>query len=178
MLLTARLRLQPWQEHHRAAFAALHADPVVMADLGGPIGRAASDIKLDRYRAAFEQSGVSRWALEDGEGRFLGYSGVMFRPDPSHPLGPHHEIGWRLAQSAWGHGYATESARAALDHAFRTLKSDEILSYTGSDNRRSQAVMRRLLLRRDPARDFVAAYDNVGQWRGLVWVATRELLHA
>src|SRR5687768_11844953 len=43
MLQTARLRLQPWQEHHRVAFAALHADPVVMADLGGPISRAASD---------------------------------------------------------------------------------------------------------------------------------------
>jgi RimJ/RimL family protein N-acetyltransferase len=174
MLQTARLRLQPWQEHHRKAFAALHADPVVMADLGGPISRAASDAKLERYRAAFDQSGVSRWALEDSAGCFLGYAGVMPRPDPGHPLGPHHEIGWRLAQSAWGRGYATESARAALEHAFRLLRVDEILSYTGSDNDRSQAVMRRLSLRRDPSRDFVATYDSVGQWRGLVWVARRD----
>jgi RimJ/RimL family protein N-acetyltransferase len=173
MLQTARLRLQPWQEHHRPAFAALHADPVVMADLGGPISRAASDSKLDRYRAAFAQSGLSRWAVEDRGGGFLGYAGVMFRPDPGHPLGPHHEIGWRLVRSAWGHGYAAESARVALDHAFGVLRSDEILSYTGSDNQRSQAVMTRLGLRRDPSRDFVAAYDG-RPWRGLVWVATRD----
>jgi RimJ/RimL family protein N-acetyltransferase len=174
MLQTARLRLQPWQEHHRVAFAALHADPVVMADLGGPISRAASDSKLDRYRAAFAQSGVSRWAVEDRGGGFLGYAGVMFRPDPGHPLGPHHEIGWRLAHSAWGFGYATESARAALDHAFEVLRIGEILSYTGSGNRRSQAVMGRLGLRRDPSRDFVFELDHVGQWRGLVWVAARD----
>jgi RimJ/RimL family protein N-acetyltransferase len=174
MLQTARLRLQPWQERHREAFAALHADPVVMADLGGPISRAASDAKLARYRAAFEQGGVSRWAVEDSAGCFLGYAGVMPRPDGAHPLGPHHEIGWRFTQDAWGQGYATESARAALAHAFRIVRGDEILSYTGSDNHRSQAVMRRLHLRRDPSRDFVAAYERVDQWRGLVWVAHRN----
>jgi RimJ/RimL family protein N-acetyltransferase len=174
MLQTARVRLKPWQEHHREAFAALHADPVVMADLGGPIARAASDIKFDRYRAAFEQCGVSRWAVEDSAGCFLGYAGVMLRPDAGHPLGPHHEIGWRLAQGAWGRGYATESARLALDHAFRLLRSSEILAYTSSDNQRSQAVMRRLRLTRDPSRDFVAAYDGAAQWRGLVWVAARD----
>ena len=171
MFQTDRLKLQPWREHHRDSFVALHADPEVMADQGGPITRIAGDAKFDRYCAEYERSGISRWAVEDNQGCFIGYAGVMARPDPGHPLGPHHEIGWRLIRSAWGQGYATESARAALEHALRVLGRAEIISYTSSTNWRSQAVMARLALRRDPSRDFIAEYDGVGRWEGLVWVA-------
>ncbi len=171
MLLTARLNLQPWSEQHRTPFTALHADPVVMADQGGPLTQAARSAKFERYRVAFEQNGVSRWAIEDRRGCFIGYAGVMSRPDTDHPLGRHHEVGWRLIRSAWGKGYATESARVALEHAFRVLRVTEILSYTSEANNRSQAVMSRLALRRDPSRDFIADYEAIGRWRGLVWVA-------
>ena len=173
VLQTSRLVLQPWNDGHRDSFAVLNADPEVMADLGGPLDRARSDAKFDRYRAEFDRNGVSRWALQDRQGRFLGYSGVMFRADPRHPLGPHYDVGWRLVREAWGVGYATEATRAALDHAFERLPMDEILSYAASDNVRSHSVMRRLDLRRDPGRDFTTRYDDVGEWRGLVWVASR-----
>jgi RimJ/RimL family protein N-acetyltransferase len=72
---------------------------------------------------------------------------------------------------AWGHGYATESAKAALDDAFRRAGLKEIVSYTSADNLRSQAVMARLELQRQPWRDFTARYERVGLWRGLVWGA-------
>lgn len=167
---TKRLLLRPWHADDDPAFARLHADPDVMADLGGPIDRIASDGKLDRYRAAYLEHGISRWAVEDAEGNFVGYAGVMPRLAPDHPLGPHHEVGWRFVRSAWGRGYATESARAALQHAFEHNGLREIVSYTSADNLRSQAVMARLGLQRDESRDFVADY-GLGPWRGLVWVA-------
>jgi RimJ/RimL family protein N-acetyltransferase len=87
-----------------------------------------------------------------------------------HPLGAHFEIGWRLTRKAWGHGYATESARAALLHAVHDVGLREIVSYTSPDNARSQAVMARLNLRRDPARDFTTLTGRGEPWRGLVWV--------
>lgn len=140
-----------------------------MADLGGPVDRASSDAKLDRYRAAYAKHGLSRWAVEDANG-FVGYAGVMPRLTPDHPLGAHYEIGWRFARAAWGRGYATESARAALKHAFeRGLR--EVVSYTSADNLRSRAVMARLELERAPSRDFVADYGQGRSWHGLVWVA-------
>jgi RimJ/RimL family protein N-acetyltransferase len=153
----------------REVFAALNADPEVMRDLGGPLTRRASDTKLERYCATFEQHGFSRWAIEDKHGSFVGYAGV--KPAAyDHPLAPHFEIGWRLARSAWGKGYATEAARAALDDVFIRVGLDEVLAYTAIDNLRSQAVMTRLGLRRDPMLDFDVLNDDV-PWHGLVWVA-------
>jgi RimJ/RimL family protein N-acetyltransferase len=148
----------------------MNADPEVMRDLAGPISREQSDAKLDRYAAVFHRLSVGRWVVEAADGRFLGYEGIMPSP-PGHPVGPHFEIGWRLVRSALGHGYATEAARAALDDGFTRVGLTEILSYAAPDNIRSQAVMVRLGLQRDPSFDFTADYDGVGSWRGWVWVA-------
>ena len=64
------------------------------------------------------------------------------------------EIGWRLAPEFWGHGYVTEAAEAWLAFGFETLGLGEIVSFAVRDNHRSTAVMRRLGMQRDPARDF------------------------
>jgi RimJ/RimL family protein N-acetyltransferase len=169
VLRTARLTLRAWREADRDSFAALNADPEVTWDLGGPLTRSESDAKFDRYVASFERHGFSRWAVEDSKRLFLGYTGVRLSP-PDHPLGPHAEIGWRLVRSAWGQGYATEAAASALLDAFARIGLGEVLAYTSHDNVRSQAVMRRLGLRRDPTRDFSHVYGD-RPWRGLVWVA-------
>jgi RimJ/RimL family protein N-acetyltransferase len=167
---TPRTRLRRWREADQELFAALHADPEVMRDLGGPIGRAASDAKLANYMDTYRRQGFSRWAIETRDGDFLGYAGAM-PSQGDHPLGPHFQIGRRLIRGAWGKGYATEAARAALHDAFARAGLGEILAYTARDNTRSQAVMERLQLKREPSRDFTANYDNVGVWDGLVWVA-------
>jgi len=169
---TPRTTLRSWRETDREAFSALHAHPEVMHDYGGPLSRAESDAKLDRYAAAFDQGGFCRWAIESRDGEFLGYAGIM-PSGPDHPIGAHIDIGWRLVRSAWGKGYATEAAQAALQDAFTRVGLTEVLSYTSPDNLRSQAVMTRLRLQRDPSRDFTANYD-FGAWQGLVWVARSE----
>ena len=169
ILRTARLALRAWRENDRSEFAALNADPEVARDLGGPLSRAESDAKFDRYVATFAQHGFARWAIEDTEGRFVGYAGVM-PSSPDHALRPHTEIGWRLVRAAWGKGYATEAARAALHDFFARTDFAEVLSYTSSDNARSQAVMARLGMRRERSLDFSGKYGGK-VWHGLVWVA-------
>jgi len=164
---TARLRLRPWLDADRDEFASMHADPEVMADYAqGTLDREQSDRKLDRYAAGFDQNGFCRWALETLDGRFVGYTGVMPSRE-GHPLGAHHEIGWRMVRRAWGHGYATEAARAALDDVFGRIGLSGVLAYTASDNARSQAVMARLNLRREPDLDFTTEEP----WTGWVWAA-------
>ena len=165
--------LERWSEKHWPAFAEMQRDPKVMADLGGPFDDDASRRKFERYRDAWEISGISRQAVVDrSSGRFLGYSGVMRFIGEEHPLGNHFEVGWRFRRDAWGRGLATASAHEALALAWPAIDAREILSYTAPENTRSQMVMGRLGLRRDRPRDFTARYPK-GDWTGLVWVAGR-----
>src|SRR5207244_1325049 len=115
------------------------------------------------------------WQVETMDGKFLGYGGVMPVRD-DHPIGLHDEIGWRLIRKAWGNGYATEAARAALIDVFRRVTLLEVLAYTAPDNLRSQAVMKRLKLKRDASRDFTICSNRVGTWQGLVWRAQSDFL--
>ena len=173
ILTTPRLTLRSWRETDRDAFAALNADPEVMSDLGGPFLRADSDAKFDRYTTTFRRHGFSRLAIEERQGAFVGYAGIM-PAAPDHPLGPHVEIGWRLTRAAWGKGYATEAAGAILRDAFEYLGLPEIVAYTAADNVRSQAVMERLGMQRDPLRDF-SMPGRSGTWCGRVWVLRRPV---
>ena len=57
------------------------------------------------------------------------------------------EVGWRLAMSAWGHGFATEAATAALRFGFDALGLAEVNSITALVNSPSRRVMERLGMR-------------------------------
>jgi RimJ/RimL family protein N-acetyltransferase len=85
--------------------------------------------------------------------RFAGITGVS-EMRYEIPVAPKREVGWRLAFDAWGRGYATEGAHAALQFAFDELSWDEVIAITAAVNERSQRVMHRLGMVRDPAADF------------------------
>jgi RimJ/RimL family protein N-acetyltransferase len=83
----------------------------------------------------------------------MGFTGLSV-PGFEAPFTPAVEVGWRLARWAWGNGYATEAATAALDFGFSRAALDEVVSFTSFQNIRSQAVMQRLGMTRDPTDDF------------------------
>ncbi|MEO0752475.1 MAG: GNAT family N-acetyltransferase [Pseudomonadota bacterium] len=149
-------------------FSALHADPNVMKDLGGPITRAEAHEKLTRYIAAYDRHGYGRVAVF-ADDTFAGYTGVQHLSDPTHPLTPHDEIGWRLLPRFWGHGIASRAATLCLEDAFTRAGLRHVLAYTSPDNHRSQAVIARLGFERAQALDFEEDYPPLGTWHGLVW---------
>lgn len=153
-LRTQRLLLRHWRATDRAPFAALNADPLAMAHFPATLTRAESDAFVDRMQARLTENGWGLWALERlADGEFLGFTGLAHLAD-GLPFAPATEVGWRLRRELWGHGYATEAGRAALDHAFSVLALDEVVSMTAVTNTASQRVMRRLGMTRDPADDF------------------------
>lgn len=158
-LKTDRLVLRPWREDDLAPFAAMSADPRVMETLMGPLPREKSDAMARRLKSQIEQDGFGFWAMElPGVAPFIGFTGIRVvdfaAPFVPAPPAQAVEIGWRLAHEHWGKGYATEAARAALAHGFNQLALPEIVALTAETNIRSQAVMTRLGMTRDPADDF------------------------
>lgn len=153
-LRTERLLLRGWQDADRAPFAAMSADPEVMRFFPSPLDASASDAAIDRMVAHWDEHGFGLWAVERlADGTFLGFTGI-WRPLFQAHFTPAVEVGWRLARHAWGHGYATEAAAAAIAYGFDVVGLEEIVSFTVPANERSWRVMERLGMTRDPADDF------------------------
>ena len=153
-LRTERLLLRRWRAGDRAPFAALNADPEVMRHFPRPLTRQESDRLAASADAAIAIQGWGLWALEErASGRFLGFTGLA-RPQLEAPFMPAVEVGWRLDRAAWGCGFATEAAGAAVTFAFDELGLDEVVSFTAAPNDRSRAVMRRLGMTHDAGGDF------------------------
>jgi RimJ/RimL family protein N-acetyltransferase len=153
-LSTARLLLRRWRETDHAPFAVLNADPMVMEYFPGRLTRAESDDLIARIETGFATRGLGLWALEvRATGEFAGFAGLTVPSFNAH-FTPAVEVGWRLARSAWGQGYATEAGLASVAFGFRDAGLDEIVSFTSAANVRSRAVMERIGMTHDPADDF------------------------
>jgi RimJ/RimL family protein N-acetyltransferase len=153
-LETERLVLRRWQPPDAAPFAEMNADPAVMEHIGVPLTRQESDAFLQRIEQQFDDVGFGLWAVQErSSGALLGFTGLAVHGHAA-PTTSTVEVGWRLARPAWGQGFATEAAQAAVAHAFGALALDELVSITTTGNLRSQAVMRRLGMHRAPELDF------------------------
>ncbi len=153
-LHTERLILREWRDEDLKPFAALNSDPEVMRYMPKLLSREDSDASIQRIREHFARHGFGLWAVEVREVEpFVGFVGLSM-PKFESLFTPCVEIGWRLAREAWGKGYATEAAQAALQFGFQQLALNEIVSFTVPENQRSRRVMDRLGMNHDPAGDF------------------------
>jgi RimJ/RimL family protein N-acetyltransferase len=123
----------------------MNADPEVVKYVGGiPLTAAQSEDMSARLEAHWYARGYGIWAVHvKASGAMVGFVGL------SHPLWwpemvERVEVGWRLAREAWGHGYATEGARAAVRAGCKVLGLSELVSFVHPGNTRSLAVTVRL----------------------------------
>ena len=153
-LETPRLILRQWRDEDVERWVAMCADPRVMEFFPSTIGREQAEKMAAGMRSGLERDGYGWWPIEvKGGAPFAGAILLQEIPFEAH-FTPAMEVGWWLAFEQWGHGYATEGARAALDYAFGELQRSEIVAITTPVNQRSQRVMQRLGMTRDPNEDF------------------------
>lgn len=153
-LRTPRTRLRAWRDSDMAALVAMNADAEVMRHFPATLDASQSLELAERIKDHFAREGFGLWVLEIPDVmEFAGFVGLL-RVSFSAPFTPAVEIGWRLVRTAWGHGYASEAAQAALGYAFNMEQLEEVVSFTVPDNHRSQAVMQRIGMHCDRSDDF------------------------
>lgn len=95
---------------------------------------------LERYHQTW---GFGPYAVvEEHSQNVIGYCGLFFFPDVAGQ--PEVEIGYRLARSVWGQGYATEAAQAVRDFAFNTLGIKRLIAMIDPSNAASIRVAEKI----------------------------------
>ena len=156
-LVTERLLLRSWRDDDKPLFAELNRDHEVMHYFPSTLTGEQSDAMVDRMSDMLEARGWGLWAVERRDtAEFIGYVGLAAPTWFVDGLTPCVEIGWRLAQHHWGHGFAPEGAAAVLRHAFEELElpDDEVVSFTTITNQKSRRVMEKIGMHLDPRREF------------------------
>jgi RimJ/RimL family protein N-acetyltransferase len=154
LLRTERLRLRAWttSPDDVARLADLYGRDEVTRWIGGPPSVPPDQLPA-RWAAVHTQDDrFGCWAIEVAVGvagraedrAHLVAGTVLFKPLPNG-VGE-VEVGWHLHPDSWGHGYATEAARAVIDRGFRS-GLPEVYAVVRPGNEPSLAVCRRLGMR-------------------------------
>jgi RimJ/RimL family protein N-acetyltransferase len=142
-LATARLRLRPFTEADADALYALHSDAFVLRYWDSPpwTEPARAERFLVTCRQLAEEGTGARLAVDRAtDGAFLGWCGLT-RWNPEFRSA---SLGYCLTQAAWGHGYATEAARALLQWGFDTLPLNRVQAEADTRNAASARVLEKL----------------------------------
>ena len=124
--------------------AAINRDPEVTRYLNRPIDDQVVEAFFGVLTDHWTGHGFGFYAVETREKeQFIGFVGAAY-PSFLPELADRPELGWRLSRIAWGRGYATEAARAALQDAFERLALPELISIIHPDNARSQRLATKL----------------------------------
>ena len=140
-LRTDRLRLRPWTASAAdlARLRDLYGREEVTRWLGGTPSVPPAEL-VERWATVHAHDPrFGCWAIELPDGSVAGT--VLFKPLPNG-VGE-VEVGWHLHPDSWGHGYATEAARAVIARGF-AAGLPEVYAVVRPGNEASIAVCRRL----------------------------------
>jgi [ribosomal protein S5]-alanine N-acetyltransferase len=141
VLSTERLVLRPVTADDHAALLAHWTQPEVRRFLFDGAALSAAEVAetIEESTGHFAARGFGIWLIELVSGAGLvGTAGL--RPLKESGL----EIFYSLAPGAWGHGYATEAARAVVEYGLGPLGLPEVLAEVDEGNAASVAVVKRL----------------------------------
>jgi RimJ/RimL family protein N-acetyltransferase len=175
MAQTPRLVLRTWDAGDIAPFKQHLNTPAVMQWLGGVADDAEFMAFYDRVQLCQQSHGHSFWIVERrDDGALLGFCGLKRVNSDGATMTGDFEIGWRLREDAWGHGYAREAAEATLDAAFGTFDAPHVVALTVRGNAASWGLMQRLGMARARELDFTGGFAGPGEEQVIVYKIDRK----
>lgn len=170
-ITTERLILRPAAADDVASVFAIYGDPETnrynpagpLTDLG------QAEAALARWLLHWTEHGFGQWAIttQEAPDRVIGFGGITLYP---YNDVERINLGYRFAVSAWGQGFATEIARAALQFAFVELDQPQVYGVVRPAHTASIKVLEKIGMQ------YIDELDDVpGQAPSLVYVARRAL---
>lgn len=142
-LNTERLLLRTFEKDDLDPFAAMVSNLEVMQRAtydGNTMTRTQAWNWLCFMLGHWHMRGFGIWGIEEkSSGELIGRTGLQFW-DCFEDV----ELVWMLAKSAWGKGFASEGARAAIDHGLNTLALPRIVAVIHQENKPSIRLAERL----------------------------------
>jgi RimJ/RimL family protein N-acetyltransferase len=142
-LTTRRLGFRAWSEDDLHLALGLWGDPEVtrLIDARGNLSEGQVRERLLQEISTARSHGVQYWPiflLENGE--HVGCCGLRPYDEPRGNL----ELGVHIRSQHWGHGYATEAARAVMAHAFESLRVRGLFAGHNPKNEASRHILKKL----------------------------------
>jgi len=140
-LRSERLGFRPWSTDDVELAAAVWEDPRVTRFVGGPFARERVIERLEHEIATMNSRGVQYWpTFRLADGAHVGCAGLK----PSRSGDDVLELGFYVRPEHWGLGYASESARAVIEHAFDVLGVRALFAGHHPANDGSRRVLERM----------------------------------
>jgi [ribosomal protein S5]-alanine N-acetyltransferase len=141
ILETTRLRLRPFDAADAPALFAIASNPNVTRFTFWDSHRAVDDSRAfinDFARSCYLEKLPDPYAIElVRTGDLLGSAGCFWASRPNRCM----ELGYWIAEPFWGHGFATEAARALVGHVFATYPVERVEAHFIDGNPASGRVL-------------------------------------
>ena len=149
IMTTRRLKLRTWRMSDVDDYQRYINTDAVMAYLDGVMSKRDVKREVRWLRQQQAEDGHTFWAVErKRDKRLLGFCGAVRVCESDTPVAGLLEIGWRLRADAWRRGYGKEAAEAVIDWLEWERTGELLVARIHRDNAASQALARKLGLRR------------------------------
>jgi [ribosomal protein S5]-alanine N-acetyltransferase len=142
---TDRLTLRHLRPDDVDPMHAYLGDPETMKYYPAPYSREFVKRSIEQNLERDKKYGYGLFGvLLKSSGQLIGDCGLVWQDLPD---GSELEVGYHFHPDHWGHGYATEAAKACIDYAFSNAGVDHIISLIRPENTPSRRVAERNGLR-------------------------------